>query len=163
LKPAVEKFLRHAFTTPLPIDQIARRVRLSESTVKRFWAEQKAAGTLPEVRPHFAERCKRTEPDSPAPIGIGDAINDAAPFIDKAATPIAAPNPTYVHECDMLLDALRRHHGRESIALHVMPRDWLALDVDRHFAPTEHMLARWMRARDARYVCDVRNTLRGPA
>lgn len=141
MKAATKAALQAAWFTAETRGQIARRHRLSDRHVKRFWAEEKANGRLPDTpRPHFVDR------SAPAPAAPDDGDFDMA-FDINDDTPIAAPNPTYETQCDALLAALRTHHADGNARK--MPSDWLRLDLDVHGAPTPAMLSAFRRARDA--------------
>jgi transposase-like protein len=137
--------VREAWHGALSCEQIARRHALGEKLVRRIWDDAREAGLLPDgARPHFAAQSKPAEA-----VDVDDE------------SPVGDPNPTYERNCDAALAALRAQHGADDPALHVMPADWLRLDLDAHFAPTPDMLADWCRARDAGYALDVRNARRG--
>lgn len=122
--------VRNAWFSPATAAEVGARHGLGEVRIRQFWAEEKAAGRLPDsVRPHFADRCKK--PEVVEPVEAIDADLDLAlaePGEDDGL-PIASPNPTHVHECDRLLAALQTHHGESWRGLQTMPPHVLEMEV----------------------------------
>jgi AcrR family transcriptional regulator len=96
--------LRAAWFGPMSAEAVAKANGTSKNTVRRFWKDEREAGRLPdEARPHFADRCKAVADD--------DVKRLAEPIDVSDLTPIHAPNPRFIRQCDALLAALRTHHA----------------------------------------------------
>lgn len=126
------------------VADIAKRNRISERTVNRFWAEAKAEGKLPNThRPHFppAEAAPPgalfdRDDDLDSMTGDDDVRTDPA---DVAAIQAAAS-----------LTALRlAHPDLDHREAHVSPADWLKRDCDPFYAPRPIELRAMARAHDA--------------
>lgn len=145
MREAKKKRLREAWHGPLTAEAIARAAAIGEKMLRRFWAQERDAGRLPQgPRPHFVERSKRTG----RPVEIGAEIEIAA--IDDG-TPIAEPNRICKLECAAALDALRAHHPEhDSASAQTAPVPWLAFDRRGMPQPTHAMLMRMCREHDQR-------------
>lgn len=134
MREGKKKRLRDAWFGPLTAAAIARANALSESTLRRFWDEERAHDRLPPKapRPYFAQQSKRAQADD---IELDD---DA---------PIGEPNPTYEAPCDALLAALRLHHLDEPHR-HRAPVEWLRQDHPGARAPSREIQYAQCRAFD---------------
>lgn len=138
MREAKKNRLREAWRGPLTAGAIARAAGIGETKLREFWAAEKAAGRLPEgPRPHFADRCKRAEPEVIEVEG------------DDDMTPIADPNRVCEAECAAALDVLRKHHPEfDSEAAQAAPAAWLAFDRKGMPTPSHAMLMRMCRDHD---------------
>lgn len=144
MTPAAKQKLREEFLGPRTVGEIAKRTGLNWRRVNRFWKAEKAAGRLPEVRPHFLDRCKRVVAEAAA---IVEANDDAeAPSIDKNAAPIADPNPSYVAQCDAFAAALARANGQSWRRLQDMPAH--TLEIELKYPPSAERVRELARTAD---------------
>ncbi|WP_316234993.1 MULTISPECIES: hypothetical protein [unclassified Bradyrhizobium] len=135
--------LRHAYLGALTAEQIARAHAISKSVLHRFWADEKAAGNLPAVRPHFVERSRPTPPPS---------IEDRRDMMwcEVFADDDGEDNRRFAAPTGALLDLLRKHHGAIDYAhAHQVPRAWLRLDHPGAPAPRRDMQRAMCTAFDA--------------
>lgn len=162
MKARVKMSVRNAWFGPSTAAEVGARNGLGEVRIRQFWAEEKAAGRLPDgVRPHFADRCKK--PAEPVEVAIvpevaavvATAPADDAPGIDKDVLPIAAPNPTHEHECNGLLAALRKHHGESWRGLQTMPAQVLKMEIGDKAKGVPPAPPSRRRAREFARVADV--------
>ena len=136
--------LRAAWHGPQSAAEIAGNNGISESKLRRFWKEEKAAGRLPAEptpRPHFVERCK--------PVAV---IDDEAPLDVSDESPIFDPNPRFNAQCDAALTAMREHHANlDNAAAQTVPLSWLLWDRTRPaVGPSHETLMAMCRDLDAR-------------
>lgn len=156
--------LRHAYLGPLTADQIARANAISKSVLHRFWAEEKAAGALPKVRPHYVEKTT-LPPEAPALVVAVPAPEDAAKPARAEAddeAPLASPAPSYDRQCAALLDAMRLHHPElDNVREQSASPHWLrqmieiiawrvGVDEINRLLPSRIKLVAMCRARDMR-------------
>jgi hypothetical protein len=142
MREAKRKRLREAWSGNLTAAQISRANAISESTLRRFWDEERAAGRLPAAdvpRPHFAQHAKRTP-----------AIDALALVADNDdGSPIADPNPSFQAPCDALLTVLAAHHPElDHPGVQDVPADLLRFDRRGMPAPSHGMLMALCRAAD---------------
>lgn len=139
MREAKKKRLRDAWHGPLTAEQIARSSALGEKTLRRFWAQEKEAGRLPDgPRPHFVARSKVA---TTVELGIDRdlALDDAE------------PNPSCETQCLASLEAIRAHHADiDNAEAHTVPREWLRFDGKGVLPPTHAMLMAMCRAHDQR-------------
>ncbi|WP_315721651.1 MULTISPECIES: hypothetical protein [unclassified Bradyrhizobium] len=140
MREAKKVKLRHAYLGPQSRAQIARANAVSESTLQRLWAKGKAAGILPDVRPHFAEQTTL-----PVPLAgfVGDDLDNE--LDDESLTSLVKAQSA------RLLNALHTHHADASQSTaHCVPAAWLRFDRKGAPTPTHAMLMAMCLAHDAK-------------
>jgi hypothetical protein len=108
MKPRVikgirESYLRKAWFGDLPVNEIAARIGIGASTIKKFWIAEKAAGRLPALpapRPYFPEVKSLVDPVPGETVDCGECDDDAP------VHPIPKRDP--------LLAALIKNHREKS-------------------------------------------------
>lgn len=134
--------LREAWYGAKPVAEIAAEVRASgsratEAGIKMFWRREKEAGRLPmRSRDNVVAR----EAVVVQPVDDDDALLGCLPVIIPAGDP--------------LLDALRKHHGKDDRATRdAVPDFWLRRDAVRGAGiPSRNELVRMQRIADAMRV-----------
>lgn len=147
--------LRHAYLGPLTADQIARSAAISTSVLRRFWAEEKAAGNLPNVRPHYVEKTTLAapvvEPQAARELAVAIGETPAAEADDETddEPPLAGRQPSYVAQCDRLLESMRKHHPElDHAGVQDVSANLLRFDLRGMPMPTHGMLMAMCRAAD---------------
>lgn len=121
----------------------------SERRLREIWAEARAAGKLPEQRPHFLKNCVSEIVLDGAEIDAA-ADRDLMRQMDQSERRWEAAADSNTFACDSAVEALRRAHPEmDNPAAQTAPDLWLKRDADPRLAPGHEQLMAMARKYDA--------------